>query len=48
MEVFIVIAIIWIIAEVWKEHRQGTPADPTWRKMREMRERIDRNFPNVK
>ncbi len=48
MGVFVIFAIIWIISEVYKESKLGTPADPTWRQMQEMHQHIDRNFPNVK
>lgn len=48
MEVFIVIAIIWIISEVWKEHWQGTIYDKNANEIREAMRQIERNFENRK
>lgn len=48
MEVFIVVAIIWIISEVCKESIQGTVFDKNANEIREAMRQIDRNFENKK
>ena len=48
MEVFIVVAIVWIISEIIKEQWQGSIYDKNANELRDALRQIDRNFKNKK
>ena len=48
MEVFIVVAIVWIISEIIKEQWQGSIYDKNANELRETLRQIDKNFQNKK
>lgn len=48
MEALIVVAIIWIISEVWKESIQGTIYDKNANELREIHREIIKNQKNIK